>query len=568
VAADDAPVLQALTGAADAVPAAGAVGTHTALVDAVDAVQFVLFTDGNVARLEVVSPSGRRIDAGTPQTDPAVVHTPLVDGGPFWCSAYQVPGPEAGTWTLEVTGTGGAAEAAYAVATLAQASPRSAALLTAAVDRPQCATGDEVTLSATLTAAGVPVTGASVTALVAFPDAVTSAEVVLAPAADRDGEYTGALSTTQPGRYDVVVSAESARPAFTRRQLVQLIAAPSRTAFTGEITDRGVDDDGDGHYEQLVVDVGVEVDVAAAYRISGTLTDAAGTALQQALVEAELAAGRQTVSLAFDGAELFASGADGPYLVDDLVIKDVATAIALVRAPLYTTSAYLHGDFQRPGLLLTGAAADRGTHDLHMDRLPYEHLLVEVEVDCLAAVELEATANLHAPDGTFIAPERAVVALPAGPGLLPFQFRADDIFAAGLAGPYELRLLSVWGTTADGAPVSLRADGTVAVTAAYDAADFAPSPRYTVGGTVSGLVGVGQLELEISATAPLDTPATFRIRPGNGPFTFTAPRLVSGNTYTVRVSRQPTSPAQVCTVTGAGGTIEDADVTNVSVQCV
>jgi hypothetical protein len=116
--------------------------------------------------------------------------------------------------------------------------------------------------------------------------------------------------------------------------------------------------------------------------------------------------------------------------------------------------------------------------------------------------------------------------------------------------------------------VALRATGAVAVTQAYRLEDFAESPRFTVGGTVTGLVGAGQLELEISAEAPAGQPATFRLRPGNGSFTFSFPRLVSGNPYQVRVTKQPTSPVQVCTVTNASGTVEGANVTNVEVRCV
>jgi pimeloyl-ACP methyl ester carboxylesterase len=567
--ADDAPVLQALTSGAGLVPADGDTVVHTALVDAVDAALFLLFTDGDYARLELVSPTGRRIDAATPQADSAVVHAPPGDAGLFWYTAYHVLAPEAGVWTMEVTGAGGPPEAGYVVSALGQVPPGSGALLTVAVQPQVCAIGDQATASAALTSAGTPVTGASVRALVAYPDGVTTEEVVLVETVAGGGEYAGALSAaTQAGRYDVVVTAESALPAFTRQQLVQLDVLPSRTTFTGEVADRGIDDDGDGRYERLAVDVGVEVDVAASYRVFGTLADLAGAPIEQVLVEGQLAAGRQTVSLEFDGAPLFARGTDGPYLVDDLMIEDVASATGLASAEAYTTAAYLHTDFQRPGTVLTGATSDRGTHDLNMDRLPYEALVVEVEVDSLVGAEVEATANLHAQDGTFVAPGRAVVTLPAGPAPLPFVFSATQIFAAGRAGPYELRLLSVWGTTDQGAPVSLRADGAVAVTQAYRLEDFAESPRFTVGGTVTGLIGVGQLELEISAAGPPGTPATFRMRPGNGPFTFALPRLVSGNPYAVRITQQPTNPIQTCTVTNASGTIEDANVTDVEVRCL
>jgi hypothetical protein len=217
---------------------------------------------------------------------------------------------------------------------------------------------------------------------------------------------------------------------------------------------------------------------------------------------------------------------------------------------------------------LTGNTSDRGAHAVHMERPPFEELVVEVEVDTAVAAALEATANLHAEDGTFVAPGRSFSSLAPGPGMVAFSFRASQIFGVGNPGPYTLQLLSMWGTAADGAPVELQAPGVVAVTQPYRLEDFAPSPRFTVGGTVTGLVGVG-MELELAAEGPAGTPATTTLRRRvDGPFTFSFPTLVSGNPYEVRVKTQPTNPVQVCTITNASGTIEDANVTNVEVHCL
>lgn len=306
--------------------------------------------------------------------------------------------------------------------------------------------------------------------------------------------------------------------------------------------------------------------MAAAYRVYGTLTDGAGATIEQLRLEQQLSPGPQTVSLAFDGALLFDLGHDGPYLLDDLLIEDVATQTGLARSPAYTTAAYAHTDFQRPTLLLTGNATDHGAHTLHMERLPYEELIVELELDTSVGVDLEATANLYAEDGSFVAPGRTVSSLPSGLSMLVFRFPATEIFRAGKPGPYTLQELTMWGTAVDGVPVQLQADGVVATTQPYPLEDFAPSPRFTVGGTVTGLVGTG-LELELSAEGPPGTPPTTTLRPRNGSFTFFFPRLVSGNPYEVRVKTQPTNPVQVCTITNASGTIEDANVTNIEAVC-
>ena len=86
------------------------------------------------------------------------------------------------------------------------------------------------------------------------------------------------------------------------------------------------------------------------------------------------------------------------------------------------------------------------------------------------------------------------------------------------------------------------------------------STTYTIGGSVTGLVGTGLVLAD-------NTTDTLTITPGtNGaavPFTFTT--AVSG-TYAVTVKTQPSNPAQTCTVTAGSGTAS-ANVTNVAVAC-
>jgi hypothetical protein len=569
---DTAAGVQAAASATALAPADGVTQSHTVLIDPVDTALFYVFVEGNVLRLELISPTGRRIDTATPLTDPAVVHSPLRDTGPFSFTGYQIQEPETGTWTLEVTGTAAPPpDLAYGVTALVQLPPGAGVFLTAGLDTEQCVAGDPVTITAAVTADGVPVTGASVQAQVLHPDGATTT-VVLADdgtggdAVASDGQYTGVFTTALTGLYTVVVAAEAAAPAVTREQLLQVSVAPSGTAFSGTISDHGLDTDADGRYDHLVIDVGIDVDVAADYRVFGTLTDGAATTIEQVRIEQQLQPGPQTIPLTFDGALLFNLGHDGPYLLNDLVIEDVATATGLALGPAYTTATYTHTDFQRPPLLLTGHTSDHGAHAEHMDRLPYETLVIEVEVDTTVAVDVEAVAKLYAEDGTFIATWSAVSSLVPGLGVVEFSFPAFHIFRAGKPGPYTLQLFSMWGTTTDGAPVSLSADDIVAVTQPYRLEDFAESPRYTVGGTVAGLIGFGQLELEITAQGPSGSP-TARLQPRNGPFTFSFHELVSGNSYQVRITTHPTNPVQICTVANASGTIEDANVTDVTVQC-
>jgi 6-phosphogluconolactonase (cycloisomerase 2 family) len=80
----------------------------------------------------------------------------------------------------------------------------------------------------------------------------------------------------------------------------------------------------------------------------------------------------------------------------------------------------------------------------------------------------------------------------------------------------------------------------------------------TIGGTVSGLSGLGLL-LRNNGGDTLTVSA-------NGAFTFATP-LASGASYSVTVFQQPSSPTQTCTVSNGTGTVGSSNVTNVAVSC-
>jgi subtilisin family serine protease len=100
--------------------------------------------------------------------------------------------------------------------------------------------------------------------------------------------------------------------------------------------------------------------------------------------------------------------------------------------------------------------------------------------------------------------------------------------------------------------------GTVASANVTNISISCATNSFTVGGTVSGLLGTG---LVLQNNGGND-----RAIGGNGVFTFTTP-ILSSATYSVTVSTQPTSPAQTCSVTSGSGTVGAANVTNVGVFC-
>jgi hypothetical protein len=81
---------------------------------------------------------------------------------------------------------------------------------------------------------------------------------------------------------------------------------------------------------------------------------------------------------------------------------------------------------------------------------------------------------------------------------------------------------------------------------------------FTVGGTVSGLLGTG-LQLQNNGGDTLNVGA-------DGAFTFPK-ALASGSTFNVSVRTQPSGPTQACTVGNGSGTVGNGNVTNVVVSC-
>ena len=86
-----------------------------------------------------------------------------------------------------------------------------------------------------------------------------------------------------------------------------------------------------------------------------------------------------------------------------------------------------------------------------------------------------------------------------------------------------------------------------------------PGYNYTVGGTVSGMVGSGMV-LQNNGGDDLSISA-------NSSFSF-ATQLTDGAAYSVTVKTQPTNPSQTCTVSNGSATVNGARVDSVVVNCV
>ena len=100
--------------------------------------------------------------------------------------------------------------------------------------------------------------------------------------------------------------------------------------------------------------------------------------------------------------------------------------------------------------------------------------------------------------------------------------------------------------------------GTVGAADVTDVTVTCTTRSFAVGGTVSGLAG-GSLVLQNNG-------GDNRALTANGLFSFATP-VLSGSPYAVTVLTQPIGPSQTCTVTAGTGTVVDADVVSVAINC-
>ena len=350
------------------------------------------------------------------------------------------------------------------------------------------------------------------------------------------------------------MSAARTSPACTRLQSLLVVVTASKTQLSGTFADHGVDTNGDGLYDQLVIDVGVIVDLAATYRVVGTLTDGAGTTIARAATEQEDAGGilrpSHSASMAQRFSTLDMTGRTSSRTSRSKRFRARSGSIPPRRTPRRFRTRT--PSFNGPACFLTGQASDHGVNTDGLGLVPYEQLSIAVEVDALTAGSVQARASLFSEDGTFIDAKRVFISLQPGINQVEFRFAAPLIFQSGKPGPYTLRLFSLWGSG-----LSLRAPGVVAVTQPYALEDFAEPPRFTVGGTVSGLEGTG-LALRDSHFVQITT----------GQRSILVPRACAGgDPYAITISSQPSNPIQICTIANGSGTVTTANVTDIAVTC-
>jgi hypothetical protein len=250
--------------------------------------------------------------------------------------------------------------------------------------------------------------------------------------------------------------ATSGSPLATASTFVSEMADNSQTELTVHgVNDYGIDLDGDGYFDQLVVEIEVNATQEGTYWIQGKLGAdhhvptpvGTGGLIAAGVVRADLTEGPNMVQLAFDGLRISAAKVDGPYVLKYLSITDVdnptpedfANSALGHWTSLYTTATYRAYDFQNWGAALSSKITEQGI-DADGDML-YESLIVNVGLDIFAPGTYTVQGDLYDSRGRFIA--RATWTGTGPTATLQF----DEL--SGTSGPYTLNEVSLFNTASE-----------------------------------------------------------------------------------------------------------------------
>jgi hypothetical protein len=279
-----------------------------------------------------------------------------------------------------------------------------------------------------------------------------------------NGPYTAYLTVSDGNYLDSLVYIT---PAYLSASFQLPIAF-----FTGDISDTGVDTNGNGLYESLMVSVEAVTLVPGTYTVSSILQDSNGIFIAAGETSIDLSKVPTSVSMSFDGKAIYHSSVDGPYQVLLAISDSEGNDIAGLKS---VTSTFTYSSFEHPEAVFTGLFSDNGI-DSDGDGF-YNWLNINIGTQVVESGLYVFKGSLTDENGNFIAAATVEQFLNAGSNTLDLEFDGRTINLHGVNGSYKLIGL-----------VLSRADGTILdyvldayKTNEYEYAQFQPSDLLLTG---------------------------------------------------------------------------------------
>jgi hypothetical protein len=239
--------------------------------------------------------------------------------------------------------------------------------------------------------------------------------------------------------------------------------------LTGLYNAVGQDDNSDGLFDSMRLDIGVNVTDADHYSIIAWLADDVGTELLWSRTGADLGPGNSTLQLVYDGPELSEAGVTQPFVVSrvELYYRVGKHNVLADSAENVLDTGLVSADFNPPAATLTDTIEELSV-DTGVDGL-YDLLNFRVDLDINEPGEYQLSAQLHGSSLALYDSQNVTVAEGVNSVQVTLSFDGASIFFNRENGPYQLTQLRLT-ETAQGSELDFKADAWT--TSAYLFSEF------------------------------------------------------------------------------------------------
>jgi pimeloyl-ACP methyl ester carboxylesterase len=300
--------------------------------------------------------------------------------------------------------------------------------------------GRNGTVAVTLQDGSSPLKGAQATLKLASGD--------IALTETGSGIYSASVNFPAEGLYEGQVEVVySGRTSYAG---VSINVIQGKDAIGSPTADAGVSNPTNGLYDSLKVTVPITVDDAMHYRLTGTLRTSSGKTID-ASAEADLSAGTGSIDLLFDGKSIYATGEDGPYTIENLILYSypdgLSSKLIDAGAMTYTTSSYAVNAFQHDAVSIdsskpvTSNAIDSNSDGM-LDRI---QVSIPVVSSNASNAYYEWTASLYDSEGIQVSQSANSGTVSPGDGSLTLEFDASQIGPNAMDEPFILGGFLLYG---------------------------------------------------------------------------------------------------------------------------
>ena len=231
-----------------------------------------------------------------------------------------------------------------------------------------------------------------------------------------------------------------------QNQIKQMPPKPDLSRLTGVVRDYGVDEDGDGRFEKVAVEIETETSVAGKYHIFLSLKSKDGIFFTE-VADVDLKGGLEMTKLLFDAKPWFDEKIDGVFKIETVDLTYQYHPFLERRENLEQTQEYKLPQFSRQNVVFTDenvvTPIDKNRNG------KYENLQINIGIDILEAGDYKFQGDLY--DEFSDATAEGLIEFGSGEsvlekskGIITFNFSGKKIIEHGVSGRFRLRNVVIY----------------------------------------------------------------------------------------------------------------------------